>query len=368
VKFVASAASLASALSLAGAAVRGNKNAATVHMVADDGGTVSITATGSAISISASVKADVIEAGQAALAADRLVGLAAGFPPTARLTISAGSEGSMAMIVCGSSRSRVPLLDDLPQALALDLETDRVEISGSDLLTLLQPLAAADNELSRYYLSGVHWCSIAGKLTATATNGGHLIRMAVEADRFTEAKGLILPRESGAALARIVKATKPAKVTLRASERLLAVEGDAFSFTSLLIDYAYPDMSRVIPQPSANYVICNGGDLLATIQRLVAVASTEAPLIALSFDGAPSLHVFLARQSADGSDAIAAETTGSARVYVSPSQFAGMLMQFEGTVRIEPNGEQPVAIRDDDDKLALVMPCKSTFNDKDQAK
>jgi DNA polymerase-3 subunit beta len=369
VKFVAPATALASALFLAGAALRTNRRIAApeaVRLVAADGA-VAVACTGTAIMISASIKADVIEPGQIAVAADRLAGLAAGFPPTARLTISAGA--GFVTITCGNSRSRLPLipLDDLPDALALDTETGRVEISGSDLLTLLEPLPAADSATTRYYLHGVHWRSDAGKLIATSTNGSRLIRTAVKGDRFTEG-GLILPSESAASLVRIVKATKPDKVTLRASERLLAVEGDAFSFTftSQLIDYRYPDTSRVIPPPSANCAICKPADLLAAIQRLAAVATTDPPpMIALAFDAAqPSLHVFLVRQPDDGSDAVPAETTGNARVIVSPSLLAGMLAQFvSGRVRLDVgDGQRPVLIHGDDGKLGMLMPCSFNFS------
>jgi DNA polymerase III subunit beta len=362
VKIVVPAAALASALSLAGAALRASRKSPVLdaaRLVAADGA-VSITGSGSTITITAHIAADVAEPGEIAVSADRLAALVAGFPPAARLAIGAGT--GFATITCGNSKSRLPLIDDLPQALALDLETGRIEISASDLMTLLSPLPAADNESTRYYLHGVHWCSDAGKLIATASNGSRLLRTIVAADGFTG--NLILPSASAAVLSRIVRAAKPGKVTLRASTRLLAVDGDGFSFTSQLIDYPYPDTSRVIPQPSANFVLCHCADLLTAIQRLVAVATTEAPLIALSFDGAPSLHASLARQPNDGSDMIDAETTGSARVVVSPAALSGMLSQFEGArVRLDIGDDQrPVLIHGDDGKLALLMCCRWNFN------
>jgi DNA polymerase III sliding clamp (beta) subunit (PCNA family) len=116
VKFTAAAAALASAIALAGAAVRGGKKDATVHMVADDDGTVKCSCTGSAITITTLIAADVIEPGQIAAATDRLAGLAAGFSPTAELAISAGA--GFATITSGNSKSRLPLIpvDDLPDA------------------------------------------------------------------------------------------------------------------------------------------------------------------------------------------------------------------------------------------------------------
>jgi hypothetical protein len=73
VKFTAAAGALASALSLAGAAARGNrKNAADAARLVSADGAVSIRCSGVAIAISTSIAADVIQPGEIAVAAEKL--------------------------------------------------------------------------------------------------------------------------------------------------------------------------------------------------------------------------------------------------------------------------------------------------------
>jgi DNA polymerase III subunit beta len=366
VKFTAAAAALASAMSLAGAAVRGGKKDATVHMVADDDGTVKCSCTGSAITITTLIAADVIEPGQIAAATDRLAGLAAGFSPTAELAISAGA--GFATITSGNSKSRLPLIpvDDLPDALVIDLETGRVEIAGKDLLTLLEPLAAADSDTTRFYLCGVFLHSTDNKLVACATDGAKLIRTSVAAGPLSEA-GLILPRETGAILSRIVRAAKPAKLSLISSRNLVAAHWPGFSFVSRLIDAKYPDYSRVIPPSSSASVTCNRADLIAALTRLGAVAAAD-PLLALSFDHAPRLNVLLARQPGDARDAVAAETVGEGRVVVPLGQLVAMLSEFEGArIRLDVgDGQRPVLIHGDNGKLALLTACRWIFSSNEK--
>ena len=77
-------------------------------------------------------------------------------------------------------------------------------------------------------------------------------------------------------------------------------------------------------------------------------------MLALSFDSAPQLNVWLARQPADGSDCIAAEANGSAKVAVPLSQLAALIGEFNSErLRIEAAG-QTLVLRGDGEKVALI--------------
>jgi DNA polymerase III sliding clamp (beta) subunit (PCNA family) len=222
---------------------------------------------------------------------------------------------------------------------------------------------------TRFYLCGVFLHSTDNKLVACATDGAKLIRTSVAAGPLSEA-GLILPRETGAILSRIVRAAKPAKLSLISSRNLVAAHCPGFSFVSRLIDAKYPDYSRVIPPSSSASVTCNRADLIAALTRLGAVAAAD-PLLSLVFDQAQQLGAFLARQPYDGDDTIAAETVGEGRAVVPLGQLAAMLAEFEGQrVRLDiGDGERPVLIHGDDGKLGLLMPCRFNFsaNEKKEA-
>ena len=83
-KLVAQAGALASALSLAAAAVR---TKGVVRLVADDG-TARVTCSDNTIANTATASATVHEPGQVAVSADRLAALVAGFAPSERVTLS----------------------------------------------------------------------------------------------------------------------------------------------------------------------------------------------------------------------------------------------------------------------------------------
>src|SRR5207244_13414443 len=128
-----------------------------------------------------------------ALAADRLADLVDNFAPEAMVAIEA--DGSCAKIGCGRSHSRLPVIppDSLPAAFAIDHESGKVEICAGDCLRLLEPIAAADREKTRYYLNGILWHSVADRLVAIGTDGLRLIRTSIAAGEFSPDRSCILP-------------------------------------------------------------------------------------------------------------------------------------------------------------------------------
>lgn len=364
-RITAHAGSLAKALAMAATGMRGNKETIAVRLVAADG-RLTITACDQHTAIVTTIAAEVTEPGQAAPEADRLTALLSGYPAAAVITISANE--TTATITAGNSRSRLQIIKDPPEAISIDKETGRVEIGGEDCMALLSPLPAAAGEPTRYYLCGVSWRSLGNTLTSVATNGTVLISASIAADSFSPGPDLILPRQAAALLARLLKSARPSAVTLRRSKRLLAVTAPAFSFTAKLIDYDYPDVSRVIPPASSDAVSCDRAQLLAAIARLGAVATAD-PLLALSFTSAPKLDIYLAREPDVGRDAIEADTIGSGKVAVRISQFAEMIAEISGTrVRLEFTEGRPLRILGDGAKLALVMPCVWNFEPEKTAR
>jgi DNA polymerase-3 subunit beta len=367
-RITATAAVLEAALKQAGmAAIRRAIFAAfgAVRFVADDELTI---AGSNDISIAAGVNADIAEAGHCAVAAEKIAALISSFKDTAEVTISA--TDSMMTIVSGNSRSRLPLVpwDNLPPPLAIEAQTGWTEIHGDELLTLLEPLAAASREETRYYLNGIFLHSVDHELVSVATDGTRLIRTAVAADTFSRSADLILPRENAAILQRLAKSIKPAeKVGLRRSGRLFAVTAPGLEFTTKLIDATYPNYGRIIPAASNNAVTCNRAELLAALSRLEAVASAEVtPLVALAWEK-DRLGLLLARQPLDGSDALDAQVAGHGRIAVSIEQFSGLLNEFSGArLRLEAaNKRSPLLIRGDGNKLGLLMPCQWNFDSEE---
>jgi DNA polymerase-3 subunit beta len=364
-KIKAQASTLGAALSRAAATGRANKkNAAPVRIVASNG-LVSVTCSGSHVAITAALTAEVIEPGQAAVAVDRLCSLIAAFAAGAAVTISTAE--SMTTIVCGNSRSRLPMIpiDDLPVVLAIDMEIGRVEISGADCLTLLEPAAVAANETTRFSLCGVFWHSVGDRLVAAASDGIRLIRVDIPAGKFS-AEGLIVPREAAAVISGLVK--RQGRLTLRRSRTLLAVVGPDFEYITRLIAADYPPYQAIVPADSPNAITCDRADLLATLWRLHAVALAEpTPLVALAFERAPQLRLYLARQPDDGADAIPAEARGATRIAAPLRQLADMINEFgSDRICIEAATGQPIVIHGDRGKLAVIAATAWDFGDSEK--
>jgi DNA polymerase III subunit beta len=366
-KITAQADALAGALALANSAVRSNTKTASPVRIFADGDAVSFTCADQHTAIVTSASATVNTAGECAVPADRLAALVAGLSAGEQIAINTTENG--AQIACGSGNYRLPIipLRDLPAAITIDTTTAEIEIGGDDVMSLLEPIFATASEKARFNLSGVFWHTVDDKLVAVATDGTRLCRVAVSAAEFSLGRDLIIPTKVAATLRKIVAHTKPKFLTLRRSRALIAVSGNGFEFTSRLIDAGYPNYERVIPPPSANVVTCDRAHLVAALARLSAVAThTEPPLLALSWANAGPLNVTLARQPGDGSDIIAAETTGAARFAVPLGQLAELLGEFGASRIINfESGIGPLLINGANNKLALIMPWAWKFCDDD---
>jgi DNA polymerase-3 subunit beta len=355
----APAAALDDALSLAAAAVRAVKNPI-AHLVAADA-MLSITCTDlTSATIIAKTAASITEPGTVTIAADRLGDLIAGFPRSAMVTIS--TTANSAMISCGNAKYRLPIHPIAPDTIAIDSEIANIEIASRDLLDLLAVLPAAGTEQSRFYLTGVHFHNVGDQLFAVATDGTKLLRASAAAGQLSLDRRLTLPAKSATTLSTLIKRAKPATVTLARSRSLFAVTCPAFSLTCRLIDGEYPDYQRVLPAASANVAIVDRADMISAVARMRAVASTELPLVALSWEESGPLRMSLP-QSGDAEDFLQADTRGNTAVAVAVSQLAIMIGEFSSK-RIEleaAGGNSPVLFRGDADKLGLLTSCRWDF-------
>ena len=354
-KLTAKAGVLATALAVATAGSRANKTTPAVVHLATAEGAISITCSDRDTTIWAEATAIVVEAGVAAVSADRLTALTSGFDAGTIVTVS--TTESAVKIESGNSRSRLPLipLSNLLAALAIDSEIAKIEIEGTACLSLLEPLSVAAAEQPRFYLNGVFWHSVDDRLVAVSTDGARLISTSVAAGTFSTTRDLILPARAAMVLHKLLLKTKPSKLELRRSRTLISFAGPTFSLTSRLIDASFPTYETLLPKTSPNLVICKRPELLAAVSRLAAVATIEPPLLALSWTQVGTLDLRLARQPLDGADTISAEVRGNVRVAVPLSQLAGILGEFHcDHVRLESAEGQPLVIRGAREKLALI--------------
>ena len=165
-------------------------------------------------------------------------------------------------------------------------------------------------------------------------------------------------------LNKLVRAARPRTITLRRSPTLLAVECPDFEFVTRLIDVVYPAYETVIPPSSVNVVICNRVELVDALRRLIAVATSTAPLLAMSWGRRGSLDLYLAREPDAGADSIGGSANGAARFAAPIDQIAAMLGELRGKdIHLEHSEGRPLVMRGETtEKIALVMPAAWNFD------
>jgi DNA polymerase-3 subunit beta len=370
-KITAKAGELAEALALAELALAGLTPEmakritalSAVHVRAADG-VMELTTNVLDFSVTVKTAIEVTEPGEVAVSLKALSGLAAGFGKD--VTVTLGTADKVATVAGGKGRFRLQTIpiDDMPARLELEQETS-IELATTDLVRLLTVTAAAATETTRYYLCGVYLHSAGGDLISVATDGHQLMRVTTPASVFSTDRSCIVPLKAATIIAKLLKKTKPEKVTLRRSKALLMMETPDITFVTRLVDAEFPDYEKIIPKVASNIVTCASGDLVAALRRLAAVAADDKPLIALQWQGGQGLELFLARQPDDGHDAVAAETTGNGLLAAQLSLLAELLEEIDGdAISLSTSGAgAPIVIRlvGDGRLLALLMPCAHNF-------
>jgi len=361
-KITVTAGKIATSLALVASAARPNqkKPALGLARITTSAGEISLAATDLHTAITATVAASVLEPGQVAIPHDKFSALISGFAGNVVLTVTATETDTMATITAGRSSYRLPMLglDTLPEMPAIETATGEIEITTTDFLHLIGTVAAAETNQTRFYLCGCFLQSVGSNLNSVATDGTRLMQVGVEAASFSETRDCVIPTSAVAVICALLAKTKPKIITLRRSERLLAVTAPDFQFTTKLIDpgdKGFPETARVIPEPAPKPLRCSREGLLAVLRRLAAVATTDPTATLATLSGAEGrLSIILSRKPDDGRDDLVADGDLD-RIVVSVRQLAGLLDQFDDPlIGLEAvNDIAPLVIRAEN-KFALV--------------
>jgi DNA polymerase III subunit beta len=369
-KISAKAGDLAQALALAELALSGLTPEMTKRILALSAvrihaadGVASFTSNILDFSVTTKTDAEVLEPGEVAVSLKALSALVAGFPKDVAITVSAADKVATITGDKGRFRLQTIPIDDMPARLELEQETS-IELETADLLRLLTVTATASTEATRYYLCGVYLHSVDGDLISVATDGHQLMRVTTPARAVLSTdRTCIVPLKAATTIQKLLKKTKPEKVTLGRSRALLMVQTPDITFITRLIDAEFPAYEKIVPEAAANIVTCDSGDLVAALKRLAAVAADNKALIALQWQRGRGLELFLAGQPDDGHDLVAAETTGNGQVAAKLSLLTELLEEIDGdTISLSTDSAgSPIVIRRDERLLALLMPCAHNF-------
>ncbi|HVV67639.1 MAG TPA: DNA polymerase III subunit beta [Gammaproteobacteria bacterium] len=126
----------------------------------------------------------------------------------------------------------------------------------------------------RYYLNGMLFELKEGKMRTVATDGHRFAMTSIATPLAGQEKTqVIMPRKGVMELLRLLK-NEASEVVAVVGENHLRVRGEAFTFTSKLIDGRFPDYERVLPKTTGKFVAVDRDALREALMR-VAILSNE---------------------------------------------------------------------------------------------
>jgi DNA polymerase III subunit beta len=335
--------------------------------LAVEGDRLVITANVMDFALKFSLPAVIEAAGEVAIRSEQLAALVAGFSGDAEIAIS--SDETMASIVCGRSRFKLPTLPigDLPPTPTIENEIGCIALEPSELLALLsKPAFAISTETTRYYLNGILLHDTHAGLAAVATDGHRLARVILPGvTGLSQDRRLIVPRPAIKVLVKLLANKEVKLLTLRRSTTLIEITSTKFTFISKLIDAEYPAYERLVPASTDNTTIVDRVALMQAVARIAAVTSDDRrlPLVGLTWR-APERALQLCAPDAPeiADDPIEAEVSGRGRLAVQIKHLAQLLDELESVCVCIDTGTSAgsaILITDPDDAnfTIIQMPC-----------
>jgi DNA polymerase-3 subunit beta len=210
--------------------------------------------------------------GDVTVPARKLVDICKSLPEGSNIEFSV--EGGKATVKAGRSRFT---LSTLPAADFPAVEANAGDISLEMEQALVKQLidgtafAMAQQDV-RYYLNGLYFEVLGGRLRVVATDG-HRLALATAPQRVEATDlGVIIPRKGVLELSRLLEGTTP--IALSIGTNHIRATTEQFTFTSKLVDGKFPDYERVIPKNPDKLVVGDRAELKQAFTR-TAILSNE---------------------------------------------------------------------------------------------
>ena len=255
-------------------------------LMSAENGAINFVATDLDIEISESTSADVAIAGDVTAPAHTLYDIARKLPDGAEVSLSIGSDGRLE-VDAGRSHFVLPLLPagDFPKMTA-DGFTHNFALGAAELARLLDRTKfAISTEETRYYLNGIYFHGIDGKLRCVATDGHRLALCEMAApDGADGLPGVIIPRKTIAELRRLIDGLSET-IEISVSEAKIRFKVGSAVLTSKLIDGTFPDYDRVIPKGGDKKLVIDNSVFASAVDRVSTISAEKSRSIKLTLEG-----------------------------------------------------------------------------------
>lgn len=245
-------------------------------------GTLTITGTNMDVSVSETIKAEVMIAGTLTVNAKALFDIARKAPEEA-MSLRGDADTGKLQVKCGKSRFSMPCVnsDEFPNIERGDL-THTIPITSASFIKVLNKakFAAATEEV-KYNVNGVHIYCTENGFTGDACNGIKLARIFAP-NALSEFPAVTIPLKTVHLLSKII--TKPSDdFTVMVSKTKICVKYRDCILVSKLIDGLFPDLDRAFPRGESKEVILNRELLIKAIDRVALSADDTSNSIGMNF-------------------------------------------------------------------------------------
>ena len=245
---------------------------------------VTLFATDGTIYMSAEIPAAVEQPGVAALDGKLLAETVRKQPG---FDLSLTADGSRATIKSGRSRMQMTAKDASTFHDPPKLKPDAMDVTlpaGSLQRCMDFVQYAVSTDQTRKVLTGILLEVSPGKLRTVALDGFRMAVMDAECKYDGQEVKAIIPRESAAELAKLLRSAGSDEITLRTDGMYLQAKIESCEFYTILVSGQYIDYNRVIPNEEKTLALIKAKDLKGSIERAQIMAREgKTNLIRLSF-------------------------------------------------------------------------------------
>lgn len=360
-KFSVSRAAILSALTHANAIVerRSVQPILTNVLVRANHGEVSVIATDMDMEYKETFAADVGQPGDATVPAHTLYDILRKLPDDSDVVVTYDRTSFQMQISSGRSRFKLAGLDpdDFPQISATPGEW--FDMSAKDLATQIDATKfAISTEETRYFLNGIYMHRSGDAFRAVATDGHRLSRHDVPHPEGATGieYGVIVPRKAVGVIRRLLEEAGGA-VSLLVTPSRIGVKIDQITVFSKLIDGAFPDYARVIPQENKSTVTADAKVMAATVDRIATVTTEKTRAIRLDI-GKGKISVSATGEMGSATEEIDAEYSAAQPISIgfNARYLMDALGQFSDKVMISlGDAASPAIMTREGDPSALIV-------------
>jgi DNA polymerase-3 subunit beta len=250
-----------------------------------DGG-LRLTATNLELAIRRTLPAEVAEEGAVAVPG-RLLAEFTGALPREEVRLALEEPGSRLVLRSDSFSTEINGVpgDEFPPISAGDAG-DLLRLPAPLLLgAVTDTLVAASTDEARPVLTGVRLETAAGRLTLQASDGHRLAVRGVDVDTATvplATGGITLPARALAEAVRLFRAVDgDLDLTVSATGNQVVLRAPGVELASRVIDGAYPNLRRLVPDASGTRITVPASELGARLRALTPFAETSANVVRL---------------------------------------------------------------------------------------